>query len=76
MKNSEINVGYTYMLGLFEIWKVVVMGLLKSIKVDYQEMYPKLLREAREEIAEIFKIFVFSLVIGLGLVCKEMSWAK
>eukprot|EP00061_Rhincodon_typus_P002023 g16401.t1 len=54
------------MLGHFEIKKEVVLGLLKSIKVDKSpepnDIHPRLLREAREEIAgDLTKTFVFSL---------------
>eukprot|EP00061_Rhincodon_typus_P014586 g41692.t1 len=53
----------------FEITKEVVLGLLKSIKVDKSPgpdgIYPRLLTEAREEIAgALTKIFVSLLATG------------
>eukprot|EP00061_Rhincodon_typus_P007860 g29967.t1 len=57
------------MLGHFEIKKVMVLDLLKSIKVDKspgpEGIYPRLLSEAREEIAgALTKIFVSSPATG------------
>eukprot|EP00061_Rhincodon_typus_P008823 g31774.t1 len=57
------------MLKHFQIKKEVVSGLLKSIKADKSPgpdgIYPRLLREAREEIAGFLtKIFVSSLATG------------
>eukprot|EP00061_Rhincodon_typus_P006394 g26992.t1 len=57
------------MLGHFEIKKEVVLDLLQSIKVDKSlrpaGIYPRLLREARQEIAGgLTKIFVSSLTTG------------
>eukprot|EP00061_Rhincodon_typus_P015029 g42476.t1 len=57
------------MLGHFEIKKEVVLGLLKRIKLDKSPgpdvIYPRLLREAREEIAgALTKIFISSLATG------------
>eukprot|EP00061_Rhincodon_typus_P005255 g24535.t1 len=57
------------MLGHFVIKKEVVLGLLKSIKVDYSPrpnyIYPRLLRQAKEEIAgALTKIFVALLATG------------
>eukprot|EP00061_Rhincodon_typus_P012903 g38943.t1 len=56
-------------MGHFEIKKEVVLDLLKSIKVNKAPgpnvFYPRLLREAREEIARaLTKIFVSSLATG------------
>eukprot|EP00061_Rhincodon_typus_P005747 g25627.t1 len=54
MDDSEVCVEHTHMLGHFEIKKEVVLGLLKSIKVDKSTgpdgIQPSLLREAIEEI--------------------------
>eukprot|EP00061_Rhincodon_typus_P015144 g42662.t1 len=57
------------MLWRFEIKKEVTLGLLKSIKVDKSPgpngIYPRLIREAREEIAgALTKIFISSLAPG------------
>eukprot|EP00061_Rhincodon_typus_P012281 g37913.t1 len=57
------------MLRHFEIRKEVELSLLKSIKVDKSPepdgIYPRLLREAREEIdGALTKIFVSSLATG------------
>eukprot|EP00061_Rhincodon_typus_P009081 g32274.t1 len=66
MEDSAISMEHANMLGHFEIKKEIVLGLLKSIKVDKSpgptSIYPRLLREAREEIAGVLtKIFVSSL---------------
>eukprot|EP00061_Rhincodon_typus_P014236 g41142.t1 len=69
MENSEICVEHANMLGHFEIKKEVVLDLLKCIKADKSPepdgIYPMLLREAREEIAEaLIKVFVSSPATG------------
>eukprot|EP00061_Rhincodon_typus_P004588 g22942.t1 len=69
MEDSESCVEHADMLRHFEIKKEVVLGLLKSIKVSRfpgpNDIYPRLLREAREEIAgALTKIFVSSLATG------------
>eukprot|EP00061_Rhincodon_typus_P006224 g26633.t1 len=69
MEDSEIYVEHANMLGHFEIKKEVVLGLLKSIKVDQYTLsdgiYLRLLRETREEIAgALTKIIVSLLAIG------------
>lgn len=55
MEDSEIIVENTNMQELFEIKKEEVLGLLKSVKINISSgpdgMYPRLLREAIEEIA-------------------------
>eukprot|EP00061_Rhincodon_typus_P017388 g46064.t1 len=72
MEDSEISMEHANMPGHFEIKKEVLLGLLKSIKVDKSpgpdDIYPMLLRKAREEIAvAVTKIFVSSLATrGLG----------
>eukprot|EP00061_Rhincodon_typus_P002192 g16844.t1 len=57
------------MLAHFEIKKEVTLDLLKSTEVDKspepKDIYPRLLRETRQEIAGAFtKIFVSSLIPG------------
>eukprot|EP00061_Rhincodon_typus_P017447 g46148.t1 len=69
MEGCEFCVEHANMLGHFEIKEEVVLDLLKSIKVDKslvpRDIYPRLLREAREEIAGVLiKIFVSSLATG------------
>eukprot|EP00061_Rhincodon_typus_P006990 g28209.t1 len=69
MEDSEVSVEHADMLGHFEIKKEVVLGLLKSIKLEKSPgpdgIYPRWLREARQEIADaLTKIFVSSLATG------------
>eukprot|EP00061_Rhincodon_typus_P005804 g25759.t1 len=55
MDDSEIYVEHPNMLRHFEIKEEEVLGLLRKIKVDKSPepdgIYPRLLREAKEEIA-------------------------
>eukprot|EP00061_Rhincodon_typus_P015044 g42500.t1 len=69
MEDSESCVEHANMLGRFEIKKEVVLDLLKNNKVvrfpGPDDTYPRLLGEAREEIAGgLTKIFVCLLVTG------------
>eukprot|EP00061_Rhincodon_typus_P002893 g18762.t1 len=69
MADSETSVGPGNMLGHFEVKKELVLGLLRSIKVHKSlgpnEIYPRLLREAGEEIAgALTKTFVSSRATG------------
>lgn len=69
LEDSDISVMNTKMPGQFEIEKEVLLKLLKSVKVDKSPVsdgiYPRLLREAGEEIAGALKrIFVSSLAKG------------
>eukprot|EP00061_Rhincodon_typus_P011646 g36826.t1 len=69
MEDSEICVEHANKLWHFEIKKEVVLGLLKSIKVDKSPgsngIYPRLLSKARGEIVgALTKIFVSSLATG------------
>eukprot|EP00061_Rhincodon_typus_P002211 g16901.t1 len=62
MEDSEISVEHAHILEHFQIKNEVVLDLLKTIKVDKppgpDSIYPRLLREAREEIAgALTKIF-------------------
>eukprot|EP00061_Rhincodon_typus_P018373 g47525.t1 len=69
MEDSEICVEHANILRYFEIKKEVVLGILKSIKLDKflgpKGIYPRLLTEEREEIVgTLTKIFVSSLATG------------
>eukprot|EP00061_Rhincodon_typus_P005674 g25489.t1 len=69
MEDKEISVEHANMLWHFEIKTKAVMGFMKRIKVDKSVgpdgIYPKLLREAKEEIARaLTKIVVSSLATG------------
>eukprot|EP00061_Rhincodon_typus_P008686 g31521.t1 len=69
MEDSEMCVEHANMLGHSEIKKDMVLDLLKDIKVDKSPgpdgKYPRLLREAREEIAgALTKTFVSSPATG------------
>eukprot|EP00061_Rhincodon_typus_P004266 g22160.t1 len=67
--NEESEEGCVDSLGHIEIKREEVLGVLKNIKVDKSSgpdgIYPRILREAREEIAGAWtEIFVSSLATG------------
>eukprot|EP00061_Rhincodon_typus_P008600 g31345.t1 len=69
MEDVKIREGYVHILGHVDIKKEEVLGVLKNIKVDKSlgpdGIYPRMLKEAREEIAGVLtEIFVSSLVPG------------
>eukprot|EP00061_Rhincodon_typus_P018451 g47623.t1 len=69
IEDSEISVGHANMLGHFDVENKVVLGLLKSIKVDKSPVpigiYSRLLREAKVEIVgTLIKIFVSFVATG------------
>ena len=62
-----------------EIRKEVVLGFLRNIKVDKSpgpdEIYPKILRDAREKIAGALReIFVFLLATGEVMMWRCRRW--
>eukprot|EP00061_Rhincodon_typus_P007551 g29361.t1 len=67
-RDIEDSAGHANMLWHFEVKKEVVLGLLKSIKVDKSSVpdgiSPRLLRGKKEIAGVLTKIFVASLVTG------------
>ena len=79
--DNESGKGCVDSLSHVEIKKEVVLGFLRNIKVDKSPgpdgIYPRILKEAREEIAGALReIFVSSLATGEVMMWRCRCWTR